>query len=75
MSDRAIFLTVDGRLTPLRQAEYDNEAVLQQVLAEFPALIAGVSTADESPRLLLVRREMPVMAVDMLAAALSDLDR
>lgn len=73
MSDEAIFLAVGEQLTALRKADYSSEAVLQQVLAQFPDLIAGVGTAGESAKLLLVRREMPVVAADSVGLSLDHL--
>jgi hypothetical protein len=73
MSDDAIFLAVGEQLTPLRKADYNSEAVLQQVLAQFPELVAGVGTAGESAKLLLVRREMPVAAADSVGLSLDHL--
>ena len=55
-----IFSLVQGRLTAMTEKPYDNEAILQQVLEDFPDLIAGAATTGEQGRLLLVRREMPV---------------
>jgi hypothetical protein len=60
---QGIFLIRDDALTVLRKAPYESEALLQQALASFPAVLAGGTTAsdDEDPRtLLLVRREMGV---------------
>ncbi|MGY1690386.1 hypothetical protein [Geodermatophilus sp. SYSU D01105] len=73
MTDSAIFLAVEGSLTALRRADYDSEDVLQQALAQFPELIAGVGTAGESAKLLLVRREMPVMAAEGIGLSLDHL--
>ncbi|MCZ2839933.1 hypothetical protein [Modestobacter sp. VKM Ac-2985] len=73
MTDQAIFLAIEGQLIALRQTDYDNEDVLQRVLAQFPELIAGVATSDERPRLLLVRREMPVTASDSVGLSLDHL--
>ena len=73
MSDDAIFLAVGEQLTALRKADYSSEAVLQQVLAQFPELVAGVGTAGESAKLLLVRREMPVAAADSVGLSLDHL--
>jgi hypothetical protein len=44
----------------LEQRPYDSEALLQEALASFPAVLAGSSTVDDlsASRLLLVRREM-----------------
>ncbi|SNR82035.1 hypothetical protein SAMN04488107_0040 [Geodermatophilus saharensis] len=60
MTNPAIFLQLDGRLEPLIETSYENEPLLQQLLQDFPDLIAGVATTGEGGRLLLVQREMPV---------------
>jgi hypothetical protein len=73
MTDSTIFLAVDGSLTTLRRANYDSEDVLQQALAQFPEMIAGVGTAGESAKLLLVRREMPVAAAEGVGLSLDHL--
>ena len=73
MNQDAIFLAVGDRLTALRKTDYSSEDVLQQVLAQFPELVAGVGTAGESAKLLLVRREMPVAAADSVGLSLDHL--
>ncbi len=60
MSDEAIFLLSAGALTPMVETPYDNEAILQKALEEYPALLAGSATGGDASSLLLVRREMPV---------------
>lgn len=61
MTDQqAIFLLEGKDLRPLRETAYESEDLLQRALEEFPSLIAGVATAGESGRLMLVRREAPV---------------
>ena len=61
MSAEGIFLIRDGQLVVLNQRPYDSEDLLQAALATFPAVLAGSSTADGTPRsLLLVSREMGV---------------
>jgi hypothetical protein len=57
-----IFLIRNGELVLLEQRPYDSEALLQEALASFPAVLAGSSTVEESAasRLLLVRQEMGV---------------
>lgn len=60
MADDAIFLLQAGALTALTETPYAKEDILQKVLEDYPALIAGFATSGESGRLLLVRREMPV---------------
>ncbi len=56
----AIFLHDGQTLTAMQETEYATEEILQKVLADYPNLIAGVATAGDNGRLLLVRREMPV---------------
>lgn len=60
MVDDAIFLLSGGALTPMVETPYDNEAILQKALEEYPALLAGSATGGDAGNLLLVRREMPV---------------
>lgn len=73
MSAEGIFLIRDGRLVLLEQRPYDSEEILQQALASFPEVLAGVSTTDRTAvsRLLLVRREMGVPAVEGMGATWS----
>jgi hypothetical protein len=52
-----IFLNGDGGLTQLAEAPYVTEALLQELLARNPALLA---TGPADPPLLLIRREAPV---------------
>jgi hypothetical protein len=52
-----IFLNSGGDLTPLGEAPYTTEALLQDLLALNPALLA---TSPADPPLLLIRREVPV---------------
>ena len=56
MGAEGIFLIRNGELVLLEQRPYDSEAVLQEALASFPAVLAGSSTVDDLPasRLLLV---------------------
>lgn len=53
--DEPSFLAAGEQLTALRKADYSSEAVLRQVLAQVPELVAGVGTASESAKLLLAR--------------------
>jgi hypothetical protein len=58
-----IFLLGDGKayLVPMQEAAYDSEKLLQELLAEYPDLLAGDQIdADEPRRWLLVTREMKV---------------
>ena len=53
----------------MSEQAYDSEALLQGLLAEYPALLAGEQMTDESPRRwLLVSRELPVSSDDGEAA-------
>lgn len=70
MSGGAIFM-VDGesRLVEMREQPYDDELVLQKLLADYPHLLAGDQMGDGPPRRwLLVSREMPVMIEDEVSA-------
>lgn len=60
VSDEAIFLLHGGKLNALAETEYPKEDILQQVLEDYPTLIAGFATAGGTGRLLLIRREMAV---------------
>ncbi len=57
-----IFLMQDsGMLVEMREASYDSEALLQELLAQYPSLLAGDQINAEVPRRwLLVTREMSV---------------
>ncbi len=51
----------NNELTPLDEAEYDSEDLLQTILTEHPDLLGGEQINPDSPRrFLLVAREMPV---------------
>ena len=57
----SIFVRTANGLAELRAAAYDSEAVLQQLLAEYPRLLAGDQMDTAVPRrLVLVQREMGV---------------
>lgn len=50
-----------NNLTPLSQSEYDSEALLQQLLADHPALLGGDQMGSGAPRQwLFIAREAPV---------------
>lgn len=58
---RIYVLAGAGRLTPLEEAPYELEEVLQKLLAGHPDLLAGEQMTPEKPRRwLLVRREAGV---------------
>ncbi len=54
-------------LTELSQTTYNSEDLFQQLLADHPSLLA--SAGGTSGRLLLVRREAPVPAGDVMGSA------
>ena len=54
-------LDPNRKLHELREQPYKREALLQELLAEFPALLAGELVDSEVPRRwLLISREMGV---------------
>lgn len=57
-----IYLVNDGdSLTELNELQYDSEAVLQELLAKYPKLLAGEQLDSEVPRRwLLISREVPL---------------
>lgn len=55
----SIFLRLDGGLVEMTEQPYEAESVLQQLLAQFPELLAGAG-AGECGELLLVEREVGV---------------
>jgi hypothetical protein len=60
MSSDGIFLQAGDELVVLDERPYESERLLQDVLANFPEIIAGRATGGEEARLLLIRREMGV---------------
>jgi hypothetical protein len=67
MSADSIFLETEGGLKMLVNTPYDSENILQVVLANYPQVLAGPTTAgDDDARLLLVRREMSVPSQDSI---------
>jgi hypothetical protein len=70
MSGGAIFMVDgNGRLVEMREQPYDDELVLQKLLADHPHLLAGDQMGDgPARRWLLVSREMPVMIEDEVSA-------
>lgn len=55
-----VFLQTPDALIPLSRSTYENESVLQEILARYPEVLAGPKTVGESDRLLLIDREIPV---------------
>ena len=67
MTKEKIFFQTAGSkaLAELTRTPYPDEAVLQKALADAPEVIAGFTTTEDEPtRLLLIKREMPLPAVD-----------
>jgi hypothetical protein len=70
MSRGAIFMVDrENRLLEMREQPYDDELVLQQLLADYPHLLAGDQMGDGPARQwLLVSREMPIWIEDEVSA-------
>ncbi len=61
MGGRIFHLNDKGEATPMEEKPYEAEAVLQELLAEYPDFLAGDQINSEAPRRwLLVTREMSV---------------
>ncbi|MBC7076469.1 MAG: hypothetical protein H5T98_10510 [Syntrophomonadaceae bacterium] len=62
----AIYLIDDnGELVEMKEAYYDSETVLQEMLAKYPNLLAGDQMDNIRPRKwLLIEREVPVPVSD-----------
>lgn len=61
MAGRIYLLDRTSQLTPMEEAPYDSERLLQELLAKHPGLLAGEQIDSEQPRRwLLVTREMSV---------------
>lgn len=61
MSGNIFLLGDDGKLQELKEEPYDSEALLQQLLAQYPNLLAGDQMEPKEPRRwLLITREAPV---------------
>ena len=66
-----VFLIRDHQLVILEQQGYDSEELLQAALAKFPAVLAGSSTVDGTPRpVALIKREVGVPKSEGAAATL-----
>lgn len=60
----SIFLRKEDELVPMVETEYEEEAVLQELLERHPALLAGDAASPEEPAWLLVRREASMVLGD-----------
>ena len=61
MAESIFLLDEDSTLRELTEAHYLTEANLQQLLADFPQLMAGKQLDEASPRRwLLVKRELGI---------------
>ena len=60
MSPGIYFIGDDGELIEMREQPYDSEAVLQELLAKYPNLLAGDESSDPVRRWVLVQREAGV---------------
>lgn len=76
MSGGAIFmLNGDNQLVEMRETPYEDEPMLQKLLADHPHLLAGDQLGDGPPRKwLLVAQEMPVLIGDDEGSAYGYLD-
>lgn len=61
MADDIFIIQDNGTLVEMNQQDYDSEALLQGLLAEYPKLLAGGQIDSSSPRRwLLIKREMGI---------------
>lgn len=61
MADGIFLVSKNGGLVEMRQRPYETEAVLQELLANHPKILAGdLVDTDDPRRWLLVSREMGV---------------
>jgi hypothetical protein len=61
MSGGIYLLQNNGKLVEMREQEYDNEDILQKLLADYPNLLAGDLIDHNAPRRwLLIRREVAI---------------
>lgn len=49
-----------GELTRLDQTEYESEKMLQELIANFPDILAGEVPNEDPQRWMLVKRELPI---------------
>jgi hypothetical protein len=69
MSDQIFLIHEDRRLIEMSEAPYKAEDVLQSLLEDYPALLAGSQIDREQPRRwLLIAREISVPGDESLAA-------
>lgn len=69
MSGGMFIIGDDGKLTPMTEQSYDSEDLLQQLIAEYPDLLAGDQINSVSPRRwVLVSREQEIPAEEGGAA-------
>jgi len=61
MNGGIYLLQNNGKLVEMREQKYDNEGILQKLLADYPNLLAGDLIDQDAPRRwLLIRREVAV---------------
>jgi len=66
MSGGIYLMQDNGELTEMNEKLYDSEAVLQELLAKYPNLLAGDQMDSQEPRRwLLVKREMGLPSDDI----------
>lgn len=74
MNNKIFLIGGNRELSPMVEQRYDSESILQELLADYPDLLAGEQIDPDNPRRwLLVAREMGV-ADDLDAAARWSLD-
>jgi hypothetical protein len=68
MADDIFLIQDNGTLIEMGEKQYDSEALLQGLLAEYPKLLAGGQIDSASPRRwLLIKREMGIPAEEEAA--------
>ena len=55
-----------GELTRLNKTEYDSEKILQELIANFPDILAGEVPSEDPQRWMLVKRELGIPIVMMV---------
>src|SRR5262245_55196945 len=66
MSREIFLIQNDGQLIGMREQAYDSEALLQELLARYPNLLAGDQIAPTEPRRwLLITREASLPSEEM----------